>query len=374
MAALDLTVLGHLRALIASTDWDRAQILGQTLVQHAPTDAAARIELAKVMRARGRPLVALMHLAIAHELAPRSEEPCSLALRICLEIGDELQAARWLPFCPKRDGCGPDEIRALHRRFPVRFLNVGGGPEFLYPFWANLDSVTGPLNPLSFRFEPDCHFPFSDGTMELAYSSHAIEHLDTPTVEGVVREMHRVLQPHGAIVIKIPDFSRLLTAWKQGDASHFSDEAWNFPVVTLTLKNRGLTDSLNRRAAYLFCGFWNRAFGNLFGSFDPFAAGAYNGPPAVSDAELAIILNQQSPNAIAAALRNHVMANETDFTFNHQNAWSIAEFAALLDEEGLALLSTDKRKIAERYAFIPGILEMYDISAYFLAVPKRRGA
>lgn len=286
------------------------------------------------------------------------------------ETGDVLQFFCALRSLGDLSGFDTKELLAFHGRFPSRFLNIGGGPNFLYPLWVNLDAVESVLNPHSFIFSKEGRLPFEDAAFNLVYSSHALEHLDTETVENVLREARRVLHGKGVLLIKIPDFSALLEAWKKGDESLVEESLWNFSSIIPTLKNRGLTDSIHVRTAYIFCGFWNKPFGNIFEQYDVNAAGAYNGPAPMDIDDLKHILGSGSPNRIAAKMREHVMTCESDYTFNHQNAWSHEEFASLLESTGFEVVSMDKEKIAPRYNYVPRILEMYTISSYFIAFPK----
>lgn len=265
-------------------------------------------------------------------------------------------------------------LNAHWPEFPIdpHFINVGGGPMFFAPGWINLEGNAGPNNPEPFELSPSSVFPASAGSVELVYTSHALEHLDDATVRRILHESRRVLSPSGRLLIIIPDFDALLAAYRAGNISYFGDETWNFPVVTLTLKNRDMKDSLAVRAAWLFCGFWNRAFGNLFGEFSPLNAGAYNGPPVLSERKLTRILRSPSPHEIAAILRARVLEMEIDFTFNHQNAWSRTEMEALLNSHGFKLLSQDNAALVSKFHAVPGIAEMLDISAYYLAAPKEQ--
>jgi hypothetical protein len=81
------------------------------------------------------------------------------------------------------------------------------------------------------------------------------------------------------------------------------------------------------------------------------------------------ILSQASPRKIARDLREIVVSRETDFTFNHQTAFSAAEVVSLVREAGFNVVDTDKKQVVADYSQIPGIEEMYDISSYFVCRP-----
>jgi len=52
-------------------------------------------------------------------------------------------------------------------------------------------------------------YPFENNTFELIEASHILEHLDKPFL--VMKELHRILEPGGRLIIKVPHFSRGLT-------------------------------------------------------------------------------------------------------------------------------------------------------------------
>jgi SAM-dependent methyltransferase len=287
--------------------------------------------------------------------------------RFLFDRGDVLQAAHWLTRQDDLAVYDPERLLQINGLLPKPYLNVGGGPTFAYPFWENLDSAKSPLNPKPFVFGPDIDFPFKAESFDLVYSSHTLEHLDDATVQKILTEARRVLRPGAPLLIKIPDFDAALEAVRVNDISFFSDERWNFPAITPTFANRGVNDGLPARSAYVFCGFWNSSFGDLFGNYDNRAAGAYNGPVANGDADLLALMRVGSPHEIAATMTARVRQMESDFTFNHQNAWSADEMKAVLSDAGFKIFSTDKGRIVERFGFVPKIAAMFDISAFYLA-------
>lgn len=49
--------------------------------------------------------------------------------------------------------------------------------------------------------------PFADGTVDVAYSSHVLEHVDRDAVGGFLAEIRRALAPGGVVRIVVPDFA-----------------------------------------------------------------------------------------------------------------------------------------------------------------------
>lgn len=246
-------------------------------------------------------------------------------------------------------------------------INIGGGPNFHYPGWRNFDSSEGPLNPWPVKFGPDLRFPVKTKSVGTVYSSHCLEHLDDETVDSVLSDARRMLRPDGALVLKLPDFDEVLRRWKAGDNEYFKQ--WGIDKCVPTWASRGVQDTIDARAAMIFCGWWNDAYGDEFGERKPDAEGAYHGPsinwPGV---ESHLFTNDgiypPSPHEIAGRLRKRAPEGAH---FNHQNAWSLEELVdLLLFKHDFSIISTDKAEIQERIQ-IPGIRDMASISMYVLA-------
>ncbi|MBI2372478.1 MAG: methyltransferase domain-containing protein [Deltaproteobacteria bacterium] len=85
-----------------------------------------------------------------------------------------------------------------------RRLNLGCG-RFPLDGFVNVDRTAGPgidiVHDLS-KFP----YPFPDRAFELVEADHVLEHL--PEVFEVMREIHRILEPGGTLVLRVPHFSR----------------------------------------------------------------------------------------------------------------------------------------------------------------------
>jgi hypothetical protein len=253
-------------------------------------------------------------------------------------------------------------------------VNLGGGPGFCEPGWLNLDEVASAGSPTPFQFTPTCTLPLPDASVHTVYTSHAIEHLPTETVERLLVEAQRVLRPSGRLVIKIPDFDRVLACWRRGEADFFSDALWWFHTVTPTWAARGVADCIDSRVAMLFCGFWNDAYGDHFSGQVQNHPGAYHGPAVVSRDELHHLFSTCTPTEISARLREAVLRTEVGAHFNHQNAWSRAELRELLERFGFRVLSMDPDTVQSACADIPDIAVMNTQSTYCLAGKAGAGA
>lgn len=338
-----------------------------------PRDADGYRELAVCLAALGRRDLALLNLQIAEELSDDATEALSHSLAHLLH--SEQMASAKTAFAksfrsndPPR--VGSDHARLFHESSAARFVNIGGGPNFSVPDWLNIDEFGESRINHRAKLDSEVTLPAMTGTAEIVYSSHCLEHLNDATIAALLPECHRILNAAGSLVIKIPDYQALLANYRAGRQQHFADDLWNFPVMTPTWPRRDVPDTIDTRCAYLICGFWNQAFGHLFGDHDVNAPGAYHGPPAMPLKDLKRLLADPSPNRIARELRDFVLESETDYAFNHQNAWNLDEFDGLLRNHGFRLLTSNAGMVRQQYRGIPGIDEMADISAYFVAVPE----
>jgi len=245
----------------------------------------------------------------------------------------------------------------------IKAINIGGGRKFNAEGWLNLDNVG--LDP--FALTPVCTLPVEDASVDLVYSSHTLEHLDDATVARVLDESRRVLKPGGSLLVKIPDFDLILANYRASDRQFFLN--WpNIGTMLRTCYNSGVEPTNAAIAAQCFCGFWNKAFGDMYRGYDVKRAGAYYGPPVLREEQLQTIMAMKSPNDIATTLRAHVLATEHDYSFNHQNAWSRYEFNRLLDAHDFEVLPADAERLTAAFPHIPGLAHQREISAYYLAI------
>jgi len=85
-------------------------------------------------------------------------------------------------------------------------LNIGCGSRYL-PGWENLDfrHVSQDVKPWDLRKR----LPYADGSMDLVYSSHLLEHLSPEQAEKLLKESLRVLKPGGVVRVVVPDLEAL---------------------------------------------------------------------------------------------------------------------------------------------------------------------
>lgn len=243
-------------------------------------------------------------------------------------------------------------------------LNIGGGPNFRAIGWLNFEEQKSSVNVNPVKLNAHTRFPLKDASMRLIYTSHCFEHLDNETVGNVLKESLRVLRDDGDIVVKIPDFDLILNAWKTSNASLFAYELWDYDSIVYTWKNRNIEDCLDYRAAALFCGFWNDAYGNHFGKKIFKNKNAYHGPAVVDIKTLRALIDQRTPWQISNELSRIVESREKGYHFNHRNAWSRDEFGRLVASAGFKMVTFDREIILRKFKMIPGIKAMQEKSMY----------
>jgi predicted SAM-dependent methyltransferase len=104
------------------------------------------------------------------------------------------------------------------------FLNVGCGSRF-HPDWVNLD-VAPSSSPVR-ACDLNKGIPFPDGTFEVIYHSHVLEHFPKEDALRFMRECFRVIAPRGVIRIAVPDLERIAQTYLRAlDRAASGDEQW----------------------------------------------------------------------------------------------------------------------------------------------------
>lgn len=104
-----------------------------------------------------------------------------------------------------------DERRA-YASYPesAMFINIGAGA-FDHPRWTNLDlssevyATRQTAAFIEYDLTASQPLPLPSSSVELAYTSHTIEHVKDPDVQQLFAEVFRVLRPGGVFRITCPD-------------------------------------------------------------------------------------------------------------------------------------------------------------------------
>lgn len=136
-------------------------------------------------------------------------------------------------------------------------LHVGCGPKYI-PGFVHLDALAAEhVDYVGKAEELDM---FDDGSVELIYASHILEHFGRHRYESVLAEWYRVLSPGGVLRLAVPDFevcAKLYVAGRleggieditglivggQKDEYDYHSMIFDRPSLTATLRHVGFSD------------------------------------------------------------------------------------------------------------------------------------
>ena len=90
------------------------------------------------------------------------------------------------------------------------YLNLGCGTRF-HSEWTNVDFVTSGAGVLSCDLRAGV--PFEDGTFDVVYHSHLLEHFPKSDGANLLKECYRVLKPGGVHRVAVPDLEGIARAY-----------------------------------------------------------------------------------------------------------------------------------------------------------------
>jgi len=133
---------------------------------------------------------------------------------------DRIEQALWrLKALPVRLGSRVAPRRMARTVAGARRLHLGAGGHVL-PGWANLD-VGGPQGVT--RFDLERPLPFANGSVDLVYTEHFIEHLHKQQALVLLAECARVLRTGGALRISTPDLQVLVDEYQARRTTEWLD-------------------------------------------------------------------------------------------------------------------------------------------------------
>lgn len=135
----------------------------------------------------------------------------------------------------------------------MNYLNLGCGRRF-HPDWTNINFTSTGLGVIAHNLTQS--IPFPDGSQDVVYHSHILEHFSKSHAPTFLKECLRVLKPDGIIRIAIPDLEQIIRSYifalKQAiSGSPEADDNYNW--LLLELFDQMVRDySGGDMAAYLF--------------------------------------------------------------------------------------------------------------------------
>jgi predicted SAM-dependent methyltransferase len=106
-----------------------------------------------------------------------------------------------------------------------KYINIGAG-SFFHPYWHNVDtpndyyraSQKGNLH-ISYDLTTHAPLPFESNSLEVAYTSHVVEHIGDSDVLFLFKEIYRCLRAGGLFRITCPDIDLEYDAYQRRDRS-----------------------------------------------------------------------------------------------------------------------------------------------------------
>lgn len=124
------------------------------------------------------------------------------------------------------------------------YLNVGGG-QFVRDDWRVLDYYSDWYDYGEVYIDFDVNlenlreWPIDDGSVDMVFTSHTLEHLSDDAVEHALDESARVLRPGGTIRISVPDVDIAVRHYELKNVSWFTELRPNNPPEELYTSRHG---------------------------------------------------------------------------------------------------------------------------------------
>jgi SAM-dependent methyltransferase len=93
----------------------------------------------------------------------------------------------------------------------VKCLNLGCGSRF-HPDWVNLD--LHPCSEAVQQWDLQKEFPFPDGSFDVVYHSHVLEHFSQQSGLRFLERCRKVLRPEGILRVVVPDLERTVEFYR----------------------------------------------------------------------------------------------------------------------------------------------------------------
>lgn len=125
----------------------------------------------------------------------------------------------------------------------MKYLNLGCGERF-HPEWVNLD--LHPANPSVRGWDLQEELPFADGSFDVVYHSHVLEHFSKAEGSKFLKRCWRVLRPNGILRVAVPDLEQIARFYLEAlDKSAAGDPIWQarYEWILLELYDQAVRES-----------------------------------------------------------------------------------------------------------------------------------
>ena len=148
----------------------------------------------------------------------------------------------------------------INWRNAAKNLNIGGGFKFIFNSWVNLDECNEKYINSIVDFSKVEAIPIPSSTIKKVYSSHFLEHVPDEGVNKILGEIHRVIAKKGSLVIKIPDYEKILEAYQRNNIRFLNKTLGPF---TDTWANKNVKINSLNTASFIFAGYWNQLWESI---------------------------------------------------------------------------------------------------------------
>ncbi len=124
----------------------------------------------------------------------------------------------------------------------MKYLNLGCGARF-HPDWVNVDFVSS--DPRVQRYDLRNGIPYPDGTFDVTYHSHVLEHFSKEAAGDFLRECRRVLSRNGINRVVVPDLERIARIYLQAlEGCLVGDAVWKnrYDWILLEMYDQAVRD------------------------------------------------------------------------------------------------------------------------------------
>ena len=125
----------------------------------------------------------------------------------------------------------------------LRYLNVGCGERF-HPEWVNLD--IHPAAPGVQKWDLSRDLPFGEGSFEVVYHSHVLEHFSREDGLRMLQQCFRVMRSGGIVRVAVPDLEKIARLYLEAlDKSLAGDRRWEsrYEWILLEMYDQTVRDS-----------------------------------------------------------------------------------------------------------------------------------
>jgi len=107
-----------------------------------------------------------------------------------------------------------------------RKLEIGSGTERI-PGFETLNVVLG--RNVDYVADASKKLPFAEGSFQIVYASHILEHIPWYTLKQVIKEWNRIISPGGFLEIWVPNgllIAKTFVDAEEGFANHIEKDGW----------------------------------------------------------------------------------------------------------------------------------------------------